>query len=80
MQIAMAIYRKFTVLDATGPFRALVDVPGHDVVFVAGEAGPVIDHTYDPQPPYDAGSPLEAPAEVVECVRTRLAIPAMTGV
>ena len=45
MQIAMALYSKFTVLDVTGPFQALVDVPGHDIVFVAGEAGPVIDHT-----------------------------------
>ena len=45
MQIAMALYSKFTVLDVTGPFHALVDVPGHDIVFVAGEAGPVIDHT-----------------------------------
>ncbi len=45
MQIALALYPKFTVLDVTGPFQVLVDVPGHDVVFVAGEAGPVIDHT-----------------------------------
>ena len=45
MQIAIALYRNFTVLDVTGPFQALVDVPGHDVVFVAGDAGPVIDHT-----------------------------------
>ncbi len=45
MQIAMALYSHFTVLDVTGPFQALVDVPGHDVVFVAGEAGPVMDHT-----------------------------------
>ena len=211
MQIAMALYRNFTVLDVTGPFQVLVDVPGHDVVFVAGEAGPVIDHTghcpltatatfadvtapdvvvvpgdfsdgmdyrlvhwlrrvhpttrwttsvctgsiylaaagildgvdatthwarvdelealgarylfervvergkvitaagvssgidmalallgrmygpevaqgiqltieYDPQPPFDAGSPIKAPAEVVEHVRSRLAIPVLTGV
>ena len=211
MQIAMALYPHFTVLDVTGPFQVLVDVPGHDVVFVAGEAGPVIDHTghcpltatatftevtapdvvvvpggfsddmdyrlvhwlrrvhptttwttsvctgsiylaaarilegvdatthwgraeelealgahyllervvergkvitaagvssgidmaltllgrmygpevaqgiqltieYDPQPPFDAGSPIKAPAEVVEHVRSRLAIPALTGV
>jgi transcriptional regulator GlxA family with amidase domain len=45
VQIALALYPKFTVLDVTGPFQVLVDVPGHDVVFVAGEAGPVIDHT-----------------------------------
>ncbi len=45
MQIALALYPGFTCLDIIGPFQVLVDVPGHDVVFVAGEAGPVIDHT-----------------------------------
>jgi hypothetical protein len=39
------LYPKFTVLDIIGPFQVLVDVPGHDVVFVGAEAGPVIDHT-----------------------------------
>jgi transcriptional regulator GlxA family with amidase domain len=45
MQIALALYPKFTALDIIGPFQVLADVPGHDVVFVAGEAGPVMDHT-----------------------------------
>ena len=45
MQIALALYPGFTALDIIGPFQVLADVPGHDVVFVAGEAGPVIDHT-----------------------------------
>ena len=45
MQIALALYPGFTALDIIGPFQTLADVPGHDVVFVAGEAGPVIDHT-----------------------------------
>ena len=45
MQIALVLYPKFTVLDIIGPFQALVDVPGHEVVFVGAEAGPVIDHT-----------------------------------
>ena len=45
MQIALALYPKFTVLDIVGPFQVLADVPGHEVVFVAGETGPVIDHT-----------------------------------
>jgi len=45
MQIALVLYPKFTVLDIIGPFQALVDVPGHEVVFVAEEAGPVVDHT-----------------------------------
>jgi transcriptional regulator GlxA family with amidase domain len=45
MQIALALYPGFTALDIIGPFQVLADVPGHDVVFVAGEAGSVIDHT-----------------------------------
>jgi transcriptional regulator GlxA family with amidase domain len=45
MQIALALYPGFTALDIMGPFQVLADVPGHDVVFVSGEAGPVIDHT-----------------------------------
>jgi transcriptional regulator GlxA family with amidase domain len=45
MQIALALYPGFTALDVIGPFQVLADVPGHEVVFVAGEAGPVIDHT-----------------------------------
>jgi transcriptional regulator GlxA family with amidase domain len=45
MQIALALYPKFTALDIIGPFQVLADVPGHDVVFVAREAGPVVDHT-----------------------------------
>jgi transcriptional regulator GlxA family with amidase domain len=45
MQIALVLYPKFTALDIVGPFQALADVPGHDVEFVAGETGPVVDHT-----------------------------------
>jgi transcriptional regulator GlxA family with amidase domain len=45
MQIALALYPKFTMLDIIGPFQVLVDVPGHEVVFVAERAGPVVDHT-----------------------------------
>jgi transcriptional regulator GlxA family with amidase domain len=45
VQIALALYPKFTALDIIGPFQVLADVPGHDVVFVAGEAGPIVDHT-----------------------------------
>jgi transcriptional regulator GlxA family with amidase domain len=45
MQIALALYPGFTALDIIGPFQVLADVPGNDVIFVAGEAGPVIDHT-----------------------------------
>lgn len=45
MQIALALYPRFTALDIVGPFQVLADVPGHEVEFVAGEAGPVMDHT-----------------------------------
>ena len=45
MQIALALYPSFTMLDIVGPFQVLADVPGNDVVFVAAQAGPVLDHT-----------------------------------
>jgi transcriptional regulator GlxA family with amidase domain len=45
VQIAIALYPRFTALDVVGPFQVLAGVPGHDVVFVAAEAGPVIDDT-----------------------------------
>ena len=45
MQIAFALYPRFTALDIVGPFQTLVDVPGVDACFVAEQAGPVTDHT-----------------------------------
>jgi transcriptional regulator GlxA family with amidase domain len=45
MQIALALYPNFTMLDIIGPFQVLADVPGNDVEFVAAAAGPVVDHT-----------------------------------
>jgi transcriptional regulator GlxA family with amidase domain len=45
MQIALALYPGFTALDIVGPFQVLNDVPGHDVVWVAAQKGPVLDHT-----------------------------------
>ena len=45
MQIALALYPHFTMLDIIGPFQVLADVPGHETAFVAAEAGPVVDHT-----------------------------------
>ena len=45
MQIALALYPNFTMLDIIGPFQVLADVPGHEVEFVAAESGPVVDHT-----------------------------------
>lgn len=43
MQIAILLYDKFTVLDAIGPYQTLSGLPGAEVVFVAEEAGPVLD-------------------------------------
>jgi transcriptional regulator GlxA family with amidase domain len=45
MQIAFVLYPGFTALDIVGPFQVLADMPGHEPVFVAAEAGPVMDHT-----------------------------------
>ncbi|GAA1909619.1 DJ-1/PfpI family protein [Streptomyces durmitorensis] len=45
MQIAILLYDKFTVLDAVGPFQTLAGLPGAEVVFVAEQAGPVLDDT-----------------------------------
>jgi len=45
MQIAFALYPRFTALDIVGPFQALVDLPEVDGTFVAAAPGPVLDHT-----------------------------------
>jgi transcriptional regulator GlxA family with amidase domain len=45
MQIALALYPNFTMLDIIGPFQVLADVPGNEVAFVAAEPGYVVDHT-----------------------------------
>ena len=45
MQIALALYPGFTLLDIVGPFNVLADVPGHAAVFVADQVGGVTDHT-----------------------------------
>ncbi len=43
MQIAIAVYPEFTALDALGPYQVLAHLPGAEVVFVAEQAGPVVD-------------------------------------
>ncbi|AZM56835.1 glutamine amidotransferase [Streptomyces sp. WAC 01529] len=43
MQIAIALYERFTVLDAIGPYQTLYGLPGAETVFVAEKAGPVRD-------------------------------------
>jgi putative intracellular protease/amidase len=45
VKIALVLYPGFTALDIIGPFQVLAFVPGHDTVFVAAGAGPVIDDT-----------------------------------
>ena len=45
MQIAIGIYERFTSLDVMGPFQVLSGLPNAEVVFVAAEAGPVMDES-----------------------------------
>ncbi|MEB8339693.1 DJ-1/PfpI family protein [Streptomyces endophyticus] len=45
MQIAIALYERFTALDAIGPYQTLGGIPDADVVFVAERTGPVRDDT-----------------------------------
>ena len=45
MQIAFALYPRFTALDIVGPFQTLGDLPGVEGRWVAAELGPVTDHT-----------------------------------
>jgi putative intracellular protease/amidase len=41
VQIAIALFDRFTALDAIGPYEVLHNLPEAEVVFVAAEAGPV---------------------------------------
>ena len=43
MQIAIALFDRFTSLDAVGPYQVLSHLPGAEVVFVAQRTGPVGD-------------------------------------
>ncbi|OEV24700.1 glutamine amidotransferase [Streptomyces nanshensis] len=43
MQIAILLYDNCTVLDAVGPYQTLGPLPGAETVFVAEQAGPVLD-------------------------------------
>jgi len=45
MQIALALYDRFTALDIVGPFQVLAELPGAECAFVAETPGPVLDHT-----------------------------------
>jgi transcriptional regulator GlxA family with amidase domain len=43
MQIAIALYPKFTCLDAIGPYQVLQHLPGAETVFVAERSGELSD-------------------------------------
>ncbi|MEU7645259.1 DJ-1/PfpI family protein [Streptomyces huasconensis] len=45
MQIAIALYERFTSLDAIGPYQTLKSLPGAETVFVAEQTGPVRDES-----------------------------------
>jgi len=50
---------------------AIADVPHPDIVLVPGGPGQEQMIEYDPQPPYQAGSPGKAPADLVASMRLR---------
>jgi len=41
MQVAFALYERFTALDAVGPYEVFNVIPGWEPVFIAERAGPV---------------------------------------
>jgi putative intracellular protease/amidase len=43
MQVAIALFDRFTALDAVGPYQVLGSMPEAEVVFVAERTGPVTD-------------------------------------
>jgi transcriptional regulator GlxA family with amidase domain len=45
MQIAIALFDRFTALDAVGPFQVLVGLPDATTVFVSDRPGDVTDNT-----------------------------------
>jgi transcriptional regulator GlxA family with amidase domain len=66
MQIAIALFDRFTVLDAVGPYQVLCRVPGAEVVFVADRARTVPD---------DAGTlALQAQAGYAEVPRPDIVV------
>ncbi len=45
MQIAIALFDRFTMLDAIGPYEVLSRLPDAEVTFVADQPGPVADYS-----------------------------------
>jgi transcriptional regulator GlxA family with amidase domain len=44
MQVVIAIFDRFTILDAIGPYQVLTQLPGAEVVLAAQRRGPVTDN------------------------------------
>ncbi|MBU8816503.1 DJ-1/PfpI family protein [Mycolicibacterium goodii] len=42
MQVAIALYRGFTALDAVGPYEVLRQMPHTNISFISNKAGPVL--------------------------------------
>ena len=67
-----------TALDAIGPHEVLSRLPGASVQRVALHAGQSVAESlqlgleYDPEQPFEAGSPTKANPLVVEVFRARL--------
>jgi putative intracellular protease/amidase len=65
MQIAIALYDRFTALDAVGPYQVLSSMPGAEVVFVADRRGPIPDDTVLPMVAGAAFDEVRSPDVVV---------------
>jgi putative intracellular protease/amidase len=69
MQIVILLYPDMTALDAIGPYEVLARLPEATLTFAAEALG----IEYDPQPPFDCGSPEKAAPHVVELVKSAMA-------
>lgn len=88
MQIVIALFDRFTALDAVGPHQVLHHLPGAEVIFAAERTRVVTDESRTlslradasyaevPHPPFDSGSPATAKPEIVErfTARSRFAV------
>jgi transcriptional regulator GlxA family with amidase domain len=66
MQVVIAIFDRFTILDAVGPYQVLTRMPGAEIVFAAQRRGPVTDN--------DGGAQLTALASLDEVPRPDVVI------
>jgi putative intracellular protease/amidase len=65
VQIAIALFDRFTALDAVGPYQVLSSIPGAEVVLVAEALGPVPDDTVMPVVAGAAFAEVDRPDVVV---------------